>query len=143
MKLKNLLLVLSLAGAAAFAQAPIGMVVNVNGVVTATQGTTGVTVAPGTPVHSGMRFVAGSNASVTLRLASGCTITVPAGHGVTVVQTMTCPQLAAAVQPVVPVAAVAPVAPGNAVVTGAAILAGAAILGVALDDDDDAPVSAR
>lgn len=144
MKPKNMLLALSLAATGAFAQAPIGTVVNVNGVVTATQGTTGVTVAPGTPIQNGTRFVAGSNASVTLRTASGCTVTVPAGHGVTVLQSMTCAQLTAAVQPVVPVATVAPVAPGGAVAVGAAALVGAAVLGAALDDDDDdAPISAR
>jgi hypothetical protein len=143
MKLKKLLLALSVAAPAAFAQAPIGTVVNVNGVVTATQGTAGVTVAPGTAIQSGMRFIAGSNASVTLRTNSGCTVTVPAGHGVTVLQTMTCQQLTAAVQPVVPVAAAPAVAPaGGAVALAAGALVGAAVIAGAVDDDDE-PVSAR
>lgn len=145
MKLKNLLIVLSLASPAAFAQASIGTVVNVNGVVTATQGTAGVTVAPGTAIRSGMRFIAGSNASVTLRTNSGCTVTVPAGHGVTVLNTMTCPQLTAAVQPVVPVAPVAAsvVAPtGGAIALGAGILLGAAVL-AGSSDGDDAPLSGQ
>lgn len=102
MTLKKLLLALSaFVGAAAFAQAPLGTVTNVQGVVTATQGATGMTVTPGTVVQNGMRFVTTSNGSMTLRLNSGCTVTVPGGHGVTVLQTMTCQQLTAAVQPVV------------------------------------------
>lgn len=147
MILKKLLLALSFAAPVAFAQAPIGTIVNVNGVVTATQGTTGVTVAPGTAIRSGMRIVAGSNASVTLRTNSGCTVTVPASHGVTILQTMTCQQLTAAVQPVVPVAAV-PAAAGPT--AGAVALGAGALLGVAVlagsaggSDNDDPPLSAR
>lgn len=143
---KKLLLTLSLfAGVSAFAQAPIGTVVNVNGVVTATQGASGMTVAPGTPIQNGMRFVTTSNASVTLRMNSGCQVTVPAGHGVTVLQSMTCQQLTAAVQPVVPVAAQTPFTPApalvNGVVIGAAGLIAAGI--IRTETDDDEPLSNR
>lgn len=101
MTFKKLLLVSTvLAGAAAFAQEPLGTVTSVHGVVTATQGTTGMTVAPGVAIQNGTRFVTTSNASVTLHLNSGCTITVPPGHSVTVLQSMTCRELVAAVQPV-------------------------------------------
>jgi hypothetical protein len=138
---KKLLLALSsLACASVFAQAPLGTVTNVQGVVTATQGATGVTVTPGTAIQNGMRFVTTSRGSVTLRLNSGCTVTVPAGHGVTVLQSMTCQQLAAAVQPVVPVAAVQPLSTSPGAVNAAVALGAAAIaVGVirATTDDDE------
>jgi len=125
---KNLLLALStLAAASVFAQAPLGTVTNVEGVVTATQGATGVTVTPGTTIQNGMRFVTTSRGSVTLRLNSGCTVAVPPGHGVTVLQSMTCQQLTAAVQPVIPVAAQPPFGPPPALVNGVIGLGGAAI----------------
>lgn len=139
---KTLLAAFALFGAAAFAQAPLGTVTSVEGVVTATQGATGVTVAPGTAIQNGMRFVTTSRGSVTLRMASGCTVTVPPGHGVTVLQTMSCQQLTAAVQPVVPVAAASPVfAPPPGLVNGLIAVGAAAVaIGVireVTDDDDD------
>jgi hypothetical protein len=142
---KKLLLALSaLVGASAFAQAPLGTVSNVQGVVTATQGSTGVSVAPGTAIQNGMRFVTTSNGSVTLRLNNGCTVTVPPAHGVTVLQNMTCPQLTAAVQPVIPVAAASPsFAPNPGLVNGLIAVGAAAVaIGVvrALTDDDDVVV---
>ena len=107
MTTKKLLLAFSLlASVAAFAQAPLGTVTNVEGVVTATQGATGVTVTPGTTIQNGMRFVTTTRGSVTLQMNSGCTVSVPPAHGVTVLQSMTCQQLTAAVQPVVPIGAV-------------------------------------
>lgn len=144
---KHLLLALAtLACAPAFAQAPLGTVTQVEGVVTATQGATGVAVTPGTPIQNGMRFVTTSRGSVTLQLNSGCTVSVPAGHGVTVLQSMTCQQLTAAVQPVVPVAAQPGFAGGavggvGGIVFGAAIAA--AIISDATDDEDvvQAPLS--
>lgn len=144
---KLLLAALAFAGASAFAQTPLGTVVNVNGVVTATTGTTGTTVGPGTAIQNGMRFVTTSNASVTLRLNSGCQVTVPPGHGVTVMSTMTCQQLTAAVQPVVPVAgqpAVGP-APGvvGGVIAGAGALLAIGIIASVVDDDDDEGLSAQ
>lgn len=114
MALKKLLLSgIALIGAAAFAQTPIGTVVNVQGVVTAAQGGAGATVTPGSPIRHGMRFVTTSTGRVTLRLASGCVVILQPNQAVTVLQEMTCPQLLAAVTPVtaVPVATVTPVAP--------------------------------
>ena len=112
---------------AAYAQAPLGTVTNVQGVVTATQGASGVTVTPGTAVQNGMRFVATSRGSATLRLNSGCTVTVQAGHAVTVLQIMTCQQLTAAVQPVAPVAGQAPLATTAGVVNGVVAVGGIAV----------------
>ena len=148
MTLKKLLLaVTALIGASAFAQAPLGTVTNVEGVVTATQGATGVNVAPGTPIQNGMRFVTTSRGSVTLRMNSGCTVSVPPGHGVTVLQSMTCQQLTAAVQPVVPVAAASqPFAPPPGLVNGLIAVGAAAVaIGVIreLTDDDDDVLSPR
>jgi len=138
---KNLLLAVSaLFAASAFAQAPLGVVTNVEGVVTATQGITGVTVTPGTPIQDGMRFVTTSRGNVTLRMNSGCTVAVPPGHGVTVQQSMTCPQLTAAVQPVVPLSTQAAASGGSSVVNGVILLGGiavtAGVLHVVTKDDE-------
>jgi hypothetical protein len=145
MTTKKLLLALSaLIGASAFAQAPLGTVSNVQGVVTATQGATGVSVGPGTAIQNGMRFVTTSNGSVTLRLNNGCTVTVPPAHGVTVLQNMTCQQLTAAVQPVVPVAAASPAFAPNPSLVNGLIAVGAAVVAVGiireLTDDDEVVV---
>jgi hypothetical protein len=146
MTLKKLLISVTagLAAAFAYAQTPLGTVSNVNGVVTATQGATGMTVAPGTVIQNGMRFVTTTNGSVTLNLNSGCAVTVPAGHGVTVLQSMTCQQLAAAVLPVVPVATGPAFAPSSMLVNGL-ILAGAAGIVIAGWSalDSDRSVSAK
>jgi hypothetical protein len=86
--------------ASAFAQAPLGTVGNVQGLVTVTDGATGGTVAPGSPITNGMRFVTTSSGSVTLQLNNGCSVTVQPNQAVTVLQSMTCQELTAAVQPV-------------------------------------------
>lgn len=150
MKVKKLVFALTALAASAFAQAPLGTVSNVQGVVTATQGSSVVTVTPGAPIVTGTRFVTTGSGSVTLRLASGCTVTVPAGHAVTVLQNMTCPQLTAAVQPVVAtnVAGAGPFSfTGDAVANGfvalgvIGIIAG--IVDVENDDNDNQVLSAR
>lgn len=148
MTLKKLLFALTaFVGAAAFAQAPLGTVTNVQGVVTATQGATGSVVSPGFVVQNGTRFISSSNATMTLRLNSGCTVTVPAGHGVTVLQTMTCQQLTAAVQPVVPVAGAGPgFPPSPALVNGSIAAVGALLAAAVIREavrDNDRPISGR
>lgn len=148
---KNLLLALSvLASTSAFAQAPLGTVTSVEGVVTATQGASGVTVTPGTAIQNGMRFVTTSRGSVSLRLNSGCTVTVPPGHGVTVLSSMTCQQLTAAVQPVVPVAAAqpspVPFAGSPGIVNGVIAIGGAAVAAGVIKEateDDNRSISGR
>lgn len=82
----------------AFAQAPLGSVTNVNGLVTVTDGRTGGTVAVGSPVRGGMRFVTTSSGGLTLRLNNGCVLTLQPNQAVTVIDRMTCPELLAAVQ---------------------------------------------
>lgn len=141
MTTKKILLALSmLAAVSAFAQAPLGTVTNVEGVVTATQGATGVTVTPGTAIQNGMRFVTTTRGSVTLQMNSGCTVSVPPGHGVTVLQSMTCQQLTAAVQPVVPVAAAQSFGPsmglGNGLIAVGGIALAVGILHEASRDDE-------
>lgn len=138
--MKKLLVLSALACASAIAQAPLGTVVNVNGVVTATQGATGATVVQGSPVVNGMRFVTTSNGRVTLRMNSGCVVNLAPGQALTVLQTMTCQELVAAVQTVQPVAAGSSFSPSPGLVNGV-ILAGAAgiliqILRHELDDDE-------
>jgi len=137
---KNLLLALSaVAAASAFAQAPLGTVTNVEGVVTATQGAAGVNVTAGTPIQNGMRFVTTSRGSMTLQMNSGCSVTVPPGNGVTVLSSMTCQQLQAAVQPVVPVAS-QPVyvgaGVGNAAIAVGGVLIGLGVLHEATKNED-------
>jgi hypothetical protein len=105
MVVRKMLFALSaVACASAMAQASLGTVTSVKGVVTATQGNSGTTLAAGTQIANGARIVATSTGSATLQLNSGCTVTVPAGHAVTVLQSMTCDQLSAAVRPVSPTA---------------------------------------
>src|SRR3954467_3439657 len=111
MALKKLFVALSSLVAAAAMEQSLGTVSNVQGIVTATQGATGTTVAPGSAIVNGTRFVTTSTGSVTLSLNNGCVVTLQPGQAVTVLQSMTCQQLTAAVQAV-------PVAP-NAAVAGA------------------------
>jgi len=106
-------------------------------VVTATQGTTGTVVAPGSAIVNGTRFVTTSSGTVTLRLNSGCVVTLQPAQAVTVLQSMTCQQLAAAVQPV-PVAPQVLAAGANPLVVGGFALAvGAATLYEATRNDEN------
>lgn len=128
--MKKLLIAFSAAlGVAAFAQPVLGTVSNVQGVVTSIQGATGTVVTEGSPVINGMRLVTTSSGSVTLRLNSGCTLTLQPGQAVTVLQSMTCQQLTAAVQPV-PVGG-SVLAGANPVLVNGLIVAGA--LGAAIE----------
>ena len=86
--------------ASVFAQAPLGTVGNVQGLVTVTVGTTGTTAVPGSVISDGMRVVTASSSSVTLRLNNGCTLTLQPNQAVTVLERMTCQELTAAVRPV-------------------------------------------
>lgn len=152
MRIKKLLLALAaFCAAPAFAQV-IGTVQSVNGVATITTGTTGLAIAPGATISHGSRVITTSSGSVTLRLNNGCVVTVPPGHGVTVLSTQTCEQLRAAIQPVtttvntltttttVPVGTVGFTRTGG---IAAAVLLGAAALAIANDDDDEQPLSPR
>jgi hypothetical protein len=157
MKFKKLLLSLSaFAAASVLAQASLGTVTSVNGVATVTTGTSGAAIAPGAAIMHGSRVITTSNATVVLRLNNGCTVTVPPGHGVTVLSTMTCQQLTAAVQPVATTvttttaATTVPVGtgfvPNSGIVNGFVAAAAIGIAAGALmmeDDDDDAPLSRR
>jgi hypothetical protein len=148
---KLLLAAFALAAGSALAQAPLGTVVNVNGIATVTTGTSGTAIVTGAPIVHGSRVITTSNGSVTVRLNNGCTINVPPGHAVTILSNLTCQQLVAAVQPTattvttttVPVA-VSPTfgAPNGAMVAVGALI-GVGILAAAVDDDDDPPLSAR
>ena len=111
----------ALFAAAVFAQAGIGTVGNVQGIVTVTDGVTGGTVKPGTPIANGMRFVTTSSGSVTLQVRGGCTVNLGPNQSITVLQSMSCRQLTAAVQNVgAPVVASA----GGSLTTGALVGAG-------------------
>jgi hypothetical protein len=89
----------ALVATAALAQAQLGSIASVQGVVTVTDGATGGTVAAGGPIVNGMRFVATSGGSAVLRFNDGCVVKLQPGHAVTVLRTMTCQELTAAVQP--------------------------------------------
>jgi hypothetical protein len=88
----------ALFAAAAFAQAPIGKVESVNGIVTVTDGARGGTAASGNAITSGMRFVTTSGGSAVLRLNNGCVVNLKPNQSVTVDQGMSCDQLLASVQ---------------------------------------------
>jgi hypothetical protein len=130
MAMKKLLAALStIACASVLAQGAVGTVTNVQGVVTATTGTTGATVAAGAAFANGTRFVTTSSGSVTLRTNSGCTVTVPANSAVTVLQSMTCQELAAAVRPVVVTAAGPGFGPNPAFFNGIIAAGGILVVG--------------
>src|SRR3954471_6833539 len=140
MALKKLFVALSsLAAAAAMAQS-LGTVSNVQGIVTATQGATGTAVAPGSAIINGTRFVTTSTGSVTLALNNGCVLTLQPGQAVTVLQSMTCQQLTAAVQavPVAPNAAIAAAGGATpAIVTGFVIAVGLGALQDATSNNEN------
>lgn len=147
-----ILILAALAGTAVHAQA-LGSVVSVNGIATVTTGSSGVAVTTGTPVFPGSRVITTSNATVTVRLNNGCTVTVPPGHAVTVLSSVSCGALQAAVQPVTTatttstasVVSTVPVGPTFAgtpgVVAGWAALV---VLGLAANEiGSDRPLSGR
>lgn len=86
----------------AFAQAILGTVGNVQGLVTDTDGTSVSSTVPGEAIRDGERFVTSSSGSVTLQLNNGCTITLQPNQAVTIDSRMTCRELIAAVTPVGP-----------------------------------------
>jgi hypothetical protein len=84
----------------AFAQAVLGTVGNVQGLVTDTDGASVSSTVPGETIRDGERFVTSSNGSVTLQLNNGCTLTLQPNQAVTIDSRMTCRELIAAVTPV-------------------------------------------
>lgn len=86
-----------LVASTAFAQS-LGSVGSVDGVVTVTDGVTGGTVVAGSPITDGMRFVTATGSSVTLKLNSGCVVTLQPNNSITVLKNMTCQELASAAQ---------------------------------------------
>ena len=85
----------------AFAQgagSSLGTMESVQGIVTVTTGSTGGTAATGGSIVNGMRFVATSSGSVTLRMNNGCVVRLQPGQAVTVLGNMTCEALLAGVQ---------------------------------------------
>lgn len=78
---------------------PIGVVMEVQGLVTVTDGRTGATVIKGAVINGGMRFVATSTGSATLRFHDDCEIRLRSGQALTVREDMDCPELVAAVTP--------------------------------------------
>jgi hypothetical protein len=105
--------------ASAIAQAPstLGSVSSVQGNVTVSNGNSLIAAVQGAPITSGMRFVTPSNGLAALRLNNGCVVNLRPNQAVTVLQSMTCDQLLAAVQTVGPVNVAA--ASGGSAGTGA------------------------
>ena len=128
-----------LACASVMAQGTIGTVTNVQGPVTAVTGTTSTVVTRGMPITNGMRFVTPSGTSLTFQTAGGCSVTLQPGQTVTVLQSMSCEQLAQSVRPVVAQGPV--VGPNPALINGLVGVGGAAVLiwGIheATKDDDN------
>lgn len=134
----------SLVAVSAFAQAQLGTITSVNGVATVTTGTVGTAISAGAPIVDGARVITTSSGTVNLRLNNGCTATVPPGHAVTVLASLSCDQLRAAIQPVntAVTTTTAPAVAGAAAVPtpSTGVLAGlAAVLAIgaiAASDDD-------
>src|SRR6185369_10534255 len=91
---------LVLVSGAAFAQAQLGTINSVQGIVTVTDGAVGGTTSPGSPINNGMRFVATSSGSAVIRLNNGCVVSLQPNQAVTILQSMTCAEQLAAVQPI-------------------------------------------
>lgn len=95
-----LAIVLSLGAATVFAQASLGTINGVEGLITVTDGAVGSTAASGTAITNGMRIVTTSGGKATLQLNNGCSVPLNPNQAVTVLQSMTCQELIGAVQPV-------------------------------------------
>jgi len=126
---------------AAFAQASLGTVGTVQGLVTDTVGGNVTSTTPGEQIVDGERFTTSSNGSVTLNLNNGCTITLQPNQAVTIDSRMTCRALIATVSGGAPGRAIAA---GNAA-NGLLFVAGLAAGGFALDRvlDKNPNLSAR
>ena len=89
-------------GSVVFAQAVLGTVGNVQGLVTDTDGATVSSTVLGEQITDGKRFVSSSNGFVTLKLNNDCEIKLTPNQAVTIDSKMTCRQLIAAVTSVGP-----------------------------------------
>lgn len=126
--IKTLLLLTSaLIATSVFAQESLGTVGNVQGLVTDTDGATVSSTVQGEVIRDGERFVTSSSGSVTLTLNNGCTLTLQPNQAVTVLKSMTCQELVAAVRPVG-----APSFAGGGFGTGLMSVGGLAIAGFAM-----------
>lgn len=96
----HFILASALLASLAYAQAQVGTVGNVQGLVTDTDGASVSSTTPGERIVDGERFVTSSNGSVTLQLNNGCTLTLQPNQAVTIDSRMTCRELTAAVTPV-------------------------------------------
>ena len=132
MSIKSILILgVSFAAAAAFAQASVGTVTNVQGLVTDTVGAEVTSTNPGEQIVDGERFVTSSSGTVTLQFNNGCTLTLQPNQSVTIDSRMGCKELLAAVSPVGGPPGLA-IASGNAA-TGLLSIAGLAAGGFAID----------
>ncbi len=84
----------------ALAQASLGTIANVQGLVTVSDGTTIGNAVPGSPITDGMQFVTSSTGSLTLQTANGCAVTLKPNQTVTVQKNMTCDDLRLAIRAV-------------------------------------------
>jgi hypothetical protein len=98
-----LALIASLASMAAVAQAPspLGAVAEVNGLVTMSVGSQVGTVAPGTPVVEGARFVSSSSGAAELKFQDGCVVRLKPNESLVIAPGNTpCPERIASIVPV-------------------------------------------
>jgi hypothetical protein len=112
------------ASGTALAQEKLGTIDTVQGIVTVTDGTTGGIARTGAPINDGMRFVASSNGSALLRLNNRCDIRLQPNQAVTVLKSMNCAALLAAVQSVGVNVAAAGSAGTGALATGGLVAGG-------------------
>lgn len=130
MQIKSLFIIGSaVLASAAFAQASLGTVSNVQGLVTETVGASVTSTTSGEQIVDGERFVTSSNGRITLQLNNGCTLNLEPNQAVTIDSRMTCRELIATVSGGAPGRAIAAGNAGN----GLLFVAGLAAGGFALD----------
>lgn len=121
------------AAAGAFAQAPdiLGKVVEVQGVVTISNGVTVATVVRGTTFSEGNQFVTASSGSARLTLDNGCDIRLKPNETLVIDGKKSCPALIALIQPVGGNVAAAGVG-GGGIGLGAGLLGAGTLLAAGL-----------
>src|SRR3954468_7774690 len=88
-----------LLSAAALAQAVVGAVTGVQGLVTVSTASTVANAVPGSPVADGNRYVTGSNGTLTLKMNNGCEVTLKPNQSLVIAGNVTCEALLAMIQP--------------------------------------------
>lgn len=112
------LLLTACVGTGALAQAPVGVVQDVQGLVTVSQGNTMGNLVKDLRIADGARLVTTSTGTAHITLDNGCRITLEPNQAITIDSRLDCKAL---------VAAIGPAAGGAAVAGGVAVSAGRSV----------------